>query len=398
MLAPQFEHSVSSGFEKTVRVLQLVENLDKQAVETWLVRVLRGITEKQVNIHWTFFCVFPKAGRLDDTVRELGADIIYSPYEWHDKVRFLHGLRKVLNSRRYDILHCHHDIMSAGYLLASAGLPFRKRIVHLHNTSLSLPTPSRMKVALMKEPMRQICLRMADQIVASSNDALTSITGEGKIKATRDLVIHYGVDTSLFAATVNGVEFRKQLGFSANAKLLLFVGRMVDYKNPQFVIDVLERLRKLEPDFHAIFVGTGPLEACIVDLAKARQLQNQVRVLGFRTDVPAIMKSADVLIWPSVESPKEGLGLGIVEAQAAGLPVVMSLSVPLEAVVVPELVQSLALAAGPEKWAEEILKLFRSERPTRADALARVESSSFSMREGVSNMMALYGVQNGNCS
>ena len=80
-----------------------------------------------------------------------------------DKIRFIRSLRAVMKVGNYDILHCHHDIMSAAYLAASAGLPFRKRIVHVHNTSLSLPTQNRVKAELVREPMRQMCLRMADQ-------------------------------------------------------------------------------------------------------------------------------------------------------------------------------------------------------------------------------------------
>jgi glycosyltransferase involved in cell wall biosynthesis len=113
-------------------------------------------------------------------------------------------------------------------------------------------------------------------------------------------------------------------------------------------------------------------------------------MLGFRNDVPELMMSSDVLMWPSLESPREGLGLGIVEAQAAGLPILMSRSVPDEAIIVPELVRVLPLAAGAGKWAEGVNELLQRSRLNRHEALARVEASSFSMAAGVSNFMALY--------
>jgi len=69
----------------------------------------------------------------------------------------------------------------------------------------------------------------------------------------------------------------------------------------------------------------------------------------------------------------------------------MSQSVPAEAIVVPELVNVLPLSAGPEAWAKAMLALMKGARPGSADSLARVESSSFSMTQGVSNLMALYG-------
>ena len=95
-------------------------------------------------------------------------------------------------------------------------------------------------------------------------------------------------------------------------------------------------------------------------------------------------------MWPSLESPKEGLGLGVVEAQAAALPILISRSVPREAIVITDLVRVLPLAAGAEKWAAELYQLSVATRPSKAEALARIESSSFSMAAGVANIMALY--------
>lgn len=377
---------------KDIRVLHIVESLDNQAVETWLLRVLRATTNDYPHIHWTFFCVLGREGRYDATARELGAEVIHSRYKIGDKLRFVAALREVMKRGHYEILHCHHDIMSAAYLLASVGLAFKKRIVHLHNTSISLPTPSRVKTELAREPMRQICLRMADQIVGISSDALISLTGSKQGESNRQRVIHYAVDTRRFAqVSLTRSEFRKQLGFGSNARVLLFVGRLVDYKNPLFVVEILERLVQSDPEAVAVFVGAGDLENVLVETLSRKNLKGRARLLGFRDDVPELMVNSDVLIWPSLEEPKEGLGLGIIEAQAAGLPIVMSRSVPEEAIIVSELIQVLPLSAGAYAWASAIHSLDMRGMPTRSGCLRRVESSSFGMHEGVTSLMALYG-------
>ena len=377
--------------KKTIRVLHVVESLDNQAIETWLLRVLRAASKDYPHIHWTFFCILRQNGRQDSTARELGAEVIHSRYEVGDKVRFVGGLREVMKRGGYDILHCHHDIMSAAYLVASIGLPFKKRIVHLHNTSMSLPTPSRLKSELAREPMRQICLRMADQIVGNSMGALESLTGRGEVDPVRDRVVPYAVDTNRFSkAAVERHEFRRQLGFSPTAKVLLFVGRMVEYKNPGFVFEILERLAQFDSDAVAIFAGSGDKENAIREMVNQKDLTARVRLLGFRDDVPELMLGADLLIWPSLEEPKEGLGLGIIEAQAAGLPILMSRSVPEEAIVVPELVTVLPLAAGPKAWANRVSEILKQPHLDRNKSRIKVESSSFSMTTGVRNIMTLY--------
>ena len=374
-----------------LRLLHIVENLDQQAVENWLFRVFRTVTRDYPEYHWTFFCVLGRKGRLDEEARALGAEVIHSRYEVGDKRRFLLALREVMKRGHYDILHCHHDIMSAAYLAASAGLPFRKRIVHLHNTSLGLPTPSWLKAELAREPMRQVCLRMADQIVGISKDALESLLGSRERDPKRHQIIHYAVDTARFAAArPDRVEFRRALGFDPATKILLFVGRLVEYKNPFFVLEMLEHLTSAGENVAAVFAGTGDQEEKVRGKAREKCLEHRVRLLGFRDDVPELMRSADVLIWPSLEETKEGLGLGIVEAQSAGLPIVMSRSVPAEAIVVPELVNVLPLSAGAKAWANAALDLMNRPRPGFEESLAKVESSSFSMEQGVANLMALY--------
>ena len=373
-----------------MRVLQIVESLDNRAVESWLLRTFRKATVEYPNFEWTFFCVLPTPGEFDSLVRQAGGQVIHSRYPIHKKITFLRSLRRVMREGAYDIVHCHHDILSGAYILASLGLPFRRRIVHLHNTAVALPTPSRLKKFLYHYPMRQLCLLAADRVVGISNEALESITG-AKRKVDRDVVVNYGVDTEPFAAdNADCSAIRLELGISPTSKMLLFIGRMVEYKNPLFVLDVLRCLQATHPEFVAVFVGKGPLESEVKRIAKAENVSEKVRVLGFRTDVPALMHAADVCIWPSLESPKEGLGLGVVEAQAAALPILISRSVPREAIVITDLVRVLPLAAGAEKWAAELYQLSVATRPSKAEALARIESSSFSMAAGVANIMALY--------
>jgi glycosyltransferase involved in cell wall biosynthesis len=87
---------------------------------------------------------------------------------------------------------------------------------------------------------------------------------------------------------------------------------------------------------------------------------------------------------------KEGLGLGIVEAQAAGLPIIMSRAVPEDAVVIQSLVSIVPLATGAEVWGRETVRMLSSQHISRSDALAAIESSHFSLAAGTDNVIKLY--------
>jgi hypothetical protein len=116
------------------RIIHIVENLDKGAVENWLVNIFLSSRKTRPDWHWTFYCILGKKGRLDEKVREAGGEIIYAPVNISHKISFLRHLRSVLNNGSYDIIHAHHDYLSGFYLLASAGIRFKKRILHIHNT------------------------------------------------------------------------------------------------------------------------------------------------------------------------------------------------------------------------------------------------------------------------
>jgi glycosyltransferase involved in cell wall biosynthesis len=394
-MLPQFQfRSLVKSVEiprETIRVLHVVESLDKQAIESWLLRVLRTAASDYPQIKWSFFTTQVGSGEFDDTARELGAEVIHSQYELGETIRFVRSLREIMKRGQYDILHCHHDVMSALYLLASRGVCFQKRIVHVHNTSLSLPTRNRFKTNVAREPMRQMCLRMADQIVGVSKDALQSVLGGATFEPARHRVIHCAVETErLLGVRPDLARTRRELGVEESTKILLFVGRLVPYKNPFFMVDILEHMAISHPDVVAIFAGAGSQEEKVRELAKQKSLEDRIRLLGFREDVPDLMLASDILIWPSFEEPKEGLGLGIVEAQAAGLPSLISRGVPEEAIVIPELVDVLPLAEGAGAWANRVRQILMRSRPDHQKSAARIEASSFSMSAGVASLFSLY--------
>jgi glycosyltransferase involved in cell wall biosynthesis len=373
------------------KVLHVIENFNVQAIEKWLYQLMRQLKLANENMDWTFYSTVGVPGKYDQDIQALGGKIIYSPIPLKKKWHFLKNFRQVLISEKFDILHCHQDVMSAIYLIAAIGLPLDK-IIHLHNTSFSLPTSSHLKSTLLQKPMRLACLYLADSIVGVSKVTLEAFLLNTKPKCDRrDVIIHCGIDMSAFHPTpCQRSFFLKALGLSANSRVLLFVGRMIDYKNPCFLIEIMEKISRLDPAFCTVFVGAGPLENKVLKMANLKSLESRVRVLGWRDDIPSLMMSCDMLICPSLEDPKEGLGLVIIEAQAAGLPVLMSLSVPDEAIVVNELVDILPLAAGAHIWATKIFDALQRSSLKREEALTVMKRSSFAISYSAESIQKLY--------
>ena len=180
------------------------------------------------------------------------------------------------------------------------------------------------------------------------------------------------------------------LGFSSDAKTMLFIGRMVELKNPIFVIEVLSRLLEINPNAVAVFAGAGPLESNVRELACQYNIAGRVKVLGWRDDTATLMRLSDALIFPRLEEPKEGLGLVLVEAQAAGLPIIASASITEDVKVFPELFETVPLAAGAAVWAEAVATRLSAPRPNHEDFLKGIDSSRFGLSQSLSSLIALY--------
>ncbi len=362
-----------------------------QAVENWLFRIMRDAAHRYPEYHWTFYSALGRQGRLDEAVRELGGEVILAPVPVGNKARFVAALHNTLAHGGFDIMHAHHDIVSAVYLLSSLRTGVKRRIVHVHNTAMALPTPSSVKKAMMWEAMRQVVLRMSDRIAGISRDALASMILEAPPRPSRDVVVYYGIDTAKFSNPRRSrEETRRAIEVAPDAKVILFAGRMTEYKNPSFVVDVLAQIERAMPGAIAVFAGTGPESENVSRRAVNLGLASRIRLLGWRDALAELMLAADLLLWPGQEEPREGFGLGILEAQAAGLPIVMSRSVPEDAVVVHELVSIIPLACGAPVWGREVFRRLTESHVSKAVALKRIEASHFSLAAGTDNLMALY--------
>lgn len=372
------------------RVLHVVESLDRGAVENWLVRMLRHGRSLGAVLDWTFYCQLDRPGALDEDVRNLGAEVIPSSAPLGEPAAFAAALRAELKRGRYDILHCHHDLVSALYLTASAGLPLRRRIVHAHNADEQLPTGSALKYRLLKEPMRQICLR-ADRVVGISDHTLDTMLRGRPRRPGRDVVHYYGVDPSPFSPSRGGrAALRHQLGLPAEATVMLFGGRITPEKNPVFAVDVLSELRRLIPGAIGVFAGSGSLEGAVLARAKELGVAGALHMLGWRSDLPAIMGASDLFILPRPEQPMEGFGLAVVEAQLAGLRLLLSTGIPDDPILPGASCRRLPLAAGADAWARAAADLIQRPAPTASDARHALAKSPFDMDHALADLQRLH--------
>jgi glycosyltransferase involved in cell wall biosynthesis len=373
------------------KVLHIVEHLSRGAVENWLVRMLAYAHALETPVDWTFYCVLGAPGILDDKVRAFGVRIVRSPVPLSCTREFLRALRSELRQGNYDVVHCHHDIMSAVYLLAATGIPVRQKIVHVHNADEALPTPSLFKKRLFREPMRHLCLMTADRIVGISNHTLDAFLSGRPRRPKRDCVHYYGIDPKPFEGVASDrARFRRECNFPDDALILLFAGRIVPEKNPVFVVDVLASLRRMRANTFAVFAGSGSQVENILARAKVLGLEDAIRMLGWRNDLPEVMSCCDWFVLPHPEHPPEGFGLAIVEAQLAGLRLLLSRGVLDDPLLAPASYRRLSLSDTAPEWAKAAIELLGEPVPSRSSALAALGRSPMNMDRALTSLLSLY--------
>jgi glycosyltransferase involved in cell wall biosynthesis len=378
-----------------MKIIQIVENLDKGAVENWLVNVFLETRITRPSWKWTFFCILGQPGRLDKKVLDAGGEIIYAPITISDKWNFLSFLRRTLQNGRYDIIHAHHDYLSGFYMMASVGIKATK-IIHVHNNDEAIPVGNEKLRRFLLPVFRKMALLFADYIIGISVNTLNEFMQGFKGKRPKQEVLYYGIEVSRFQEEPDAVSFRLQNGVSAHAKIILFAGRMIHEKNPVFVVEILKHVSALRDDVFAFFLGKGPLEEAVWNKAQQLGVEERVKLLGWSDQIPMIMKSCDAFIFPRLESPKEGLGLVVVEAQCAGLPVFITNGIVPDAIVIKEMAQVLDLEE-PQSWAEAIDRFLNNLPLTREECLTRVKRSHFSLDRAAENLARHYEKAGNGC-
>ena len=372
------------------KVLHIIDNLDHCAVESWLLRMMRHARACGAPLDWTFYCALDAPGAMDAEAQALGARIVRSPAPLNNQLAFAKALRAELKRGRYGVMHCHHDLVSGLYLAASAGLPIR-RIVHAHNADENVLTPSPMKQRLYRPLLRSVCLAMADRTLGNSGHTLDTQLGGRPRRPGRDVVHYYGVDPSPFeGAAPDRSALRRALGLPDDALILLFGGRLVPEKNPVLTVDILAELTRREPRAVALFAGSGSQEQAVRERAAALGVEDAVRLLGWRDDLPDLMRAADWFILPRPEHPMEGFGLAVVEAQLAGLRLLVSRGVPDDPFLPTASYRRLPLAAPASVWADAAMALLAQPAPSATDAMAALHTSPMDLDYALKALAALH--------
>ncbi len=368
-----------------LRILHSVGHLSRGGIETWLHEIVCRLDQPRFEHHVMVWTRAEEAFTAE--FRAAGAVVHALPGHTHP-VRFARNFRRLVAAAGpFDVLHT-HGTQFHGYVMGLAkAFGIQVRIAHSHTDVRPVIGAAGRGYRAYAAAGHGAIRALATAGRGVSEAAAVSMFGSHWHADPRWRLLHCGIDLRPFAH-LPPPDLRAALGIPNGRFVLGHVGRFEVQKNHAFLLDVATVLVRRGLDLQLMLVGDGSLRESFVRDLESSGLVDRVTLLRDCREVARVMTGAmDAFILPSLY---EGLPLALVEAQAAGLPCLVSDAVSAEAIVHAPMLRHLPLAAGPVAWAEAIATL-----PTRINARdpelrAAFEGSSFDVAYSARQLGGLY--------
>lgn len=341
-----------------IRVLHVVTHMNRGGLETMIMNYYRHIDRNKVQ--FDFLTHRDGEKDYDGEIEKYGGRIYHLPLLNPFSKNYLNQLDQFFDQHReYKIVHSHLDCMSAYPLKAAKKYGVPVRIAHSHTTSQKKDIKYWIKLY-----SKRMIPKYATDLFACSENAGRWMFGKEKF-----IVIKNAIDTKKYIYNEDIARIkRKELGVS-DRFVIGHVGSFNYPKNHEFLVDVFSEVHKKNNSSILLLVGMGELEEKIKDKVHKLNLDSDVIFLGVRSDIPDILQAMDVFVFPSMY---EGLPVALVEAQASGLPCIVSDRVTEEIAITKEVLY-LSLDERKQKWADIIL----SQNLKRKNEYERIKKTNF---------------------
>lgn len=335
-----------------IRVLQVLGGLEAGGAESFVMNLYRAIDKKKVQ--FDFVKHIEHKGVFEDEITQMGGKIYRCPqYTGKNHFAYCKWWESFFKEHpEYHMIHGHVRSTASIYLKIAKkhGLV---TIAHSHSTSNGSGIS-----AIVKDMLRLPIRHTADYLFACSDKAGKWLYGEKATEQPNYRMIPNGVDLRRFAfCEEKRQQMRQDLGIAEDTFVLGHIGRFTVPKNHQFLVELFAEYHEENPNSKLLLVGDGELFETVQQQCTQLGIRDAVIMAGSKTNTEDYYQAMDVFVFPSLW---EGLPVSVVEAQANGLPCLLS-DVITHDVDLTDQVKYLALA-NKKVWLCEVANLQRKPR------------------------------------
>jgi glycosyltransferase involved in cell wall biosynthesis len=310
--APAESHGVPDGMggQRPPVVCQVLHSLSVGGAEVLAARLARRLRDR---FRFLFVCL-DERGTLGQELDAEGFPVHVLGRRPGLDWRCTHRLAGLLRRERVDVIHAHQ--YTPFFYCLTARLLCRRPALLFTEHGRHFPDYPRRKRMLAN----RLLLRQRDRVAAVGEAVRQALIANEGLPPGRVEVVYNGVNLAPFAAAApDRVAVRREMGVGPDDLVVLQVARLDYLKDHATAVRTLAHLVRQRPDARLVLVGEGPELDKIREQARQAGLTDHLRLLGLRNDVARLLSAADVFLLTSIS---EGIPLTLIEAMAAGLPVV----------------------------------------------------------------------------
>jgi glycosyltransferase involved in cell wall biosynthesis len=291
-------------------------------------------------------------GEFVDDIEILGIKVFQIPHV-NGKTDYFSFIKvaKILNKEKIEVIHTHN---TQPFIDGTLGSLFSgvKTIIHTDHARIF---PDKMRYMIAERLMSYF----AYKVVGVSDHTSLNLIKYEKISSKKIITIENGIDESCFNIEIDKQEIKKKLGISIDGPVLGLCVRLEEQKGITYLLQAMPQIIKVKPNVSLIIVGDGKLKTELENEAVQLGIKEHVLFLGSRLDVPIILRLFDIYVLPSLW---EGLPMVLLEAMAAGCPVVASDVGGVSKAITNAENGLLVFPGDPQQLADGIIKLLSDSK------------------------------------
>lgn len=361
-----------------MKVIHVVYTLEMGGLEHLVFTLLKSLNFNKYSLE---VCCLSRGGIFNEKIQCLGIPVfIFEKKKGIDYSLFFR-LARFFCSRKDSIVHTHNTAtwLYGGIAARIAGV---KVCIHTEHSNLF----EHQKGLLWVEKLLSL---LTNVVIADSNKVNAHLVECQGIRRDKVSTIYNGIDVEKFQWASEAANIKNVLGISLGDRVVGMVARLEKVKNHACLLRAFRQVLNTIPNVSLVFVGDGSESSNLKQYARDLNILEKVYFLGTRTDIPEILNILDIFV---LSSKSEGLSLSLLEAMAAGKPIVAT-NVGGNPEIVDSGVTGLLVPDNDhQKMAEGIIGLLRNKELAQAMGIVgrRRVQERFSLDRMVDEYEKLY--------
>lgn len=366
--------------DQPIRILNLFTIMNRGGAETMVMNYYRKIDRTKVQ--FDFMVHRQERGAYDDEIESLGGRIFrMNPISLMTLNHYKRELHEFFQEHSdYRILHAHMSEMAFFIFHEAVKHNIPVRICHAH----SAPNFRYESLTEKLKVLPRMCLVKFIRPLVTEKFCCSKEAGKWLFGDSINLIqMNNAIDASLYKYNeTTSINLKQQMGWQ-NKIVWGHIGRLIKIKNQSFVIDLFYRYHGKNPNSILVLIGEGDDLIYLKKKVDDLKLSNVVFFMGSRSDVPLLLQGIDVFVFPSLY---EGLPVSLVEAQAAGIPCVISDRISTQTHII-DCYYSVSLDASLQEWDNTIVKALKEGKK---DTYSLIKQKGFDITENASWLCDFY--------